>query len=124
MRFGSWVLPGKDKGNRVVVQNRFGCGVCKQCITGNYEKCVDELGYGVFVSCAKPPHLWGAYSEYLYLPPRAMIHKISEDVPLEELLPQAYMARIQQVLILIKLYLNRYVFLGRTHRAIVRMKQL
>lgn len=53
-----------------------------------------------------------------------MIHKISEDVPLEELLPQAYMARIQQVLILIKLYLNRYVFLGRTHRAIVRMKQL
>lgn len=70
-------------GDRVVVQNRFGCGVCKQCITGNYEKCESKLGYGVFVPCSEPPYLWGAYSEYLYLPPRAMIHKIREDVPLE-----------------------------------------
>lgn len=76
-------LSGVKKGDRVVVQNRFGCGVCKQCIMGNYEKCVDALGYGVFVPASKPPYLWGAYSEYLYLPPRAMLHKISEDVPLE-----------------------------------------
>ena len=70
-------------GDRVVVQNRFGCGVCRQCITGNYEKCVSKLGYGVFVPCSEPPYLWGAYSEYLYLPPRAMIHKINNDVKLE-----------------------------------------
>jgi len=76
-------LNGVKKGDRVVVQNRFGCGVCKQCITGNYEKCIDKLGYGVFVPCSKPPYLWGAYSEYLYLPPRAMIHKIDDSVPLE-----------------------------------------
>ena len=76
-------LAGVKVGDRVVVQNRFGCGVCKQCITGNYEKCVDSLGYGVFVPCSKPPYLWGAYSEYLYLPARAMIHKIDESVPLE-----------------------------------------
>ena len=41
------------------------------------------MGYGVYFACANPPYLWGAYSEYLYLPPRAMIHKIDESVPLE-----------------------------------------
>lgn len=76
-------LSGVKKGDRVVVQNRFGCGVCKQCITGNYEKCDTALGYGVWVPCSKPPYLWGAYSQYLYLPPRAMIHKIDPSVPLE-----------------------------------------
>lgn len=74
---------GVKKGDRVVVENRFGCGVCKQCITGNYSKCIDRLGYGVYTSCSVEPHLLGAYSEYLYLPPRAMLHKIDESVPLE-----------------------------------------
>lgn len=76
-------LSGVKVGDRVVVQNRFGCGVCKECIKGRYEKCIDRLGYGVFVPCSEPPYLWGAYSEYLYLPARAMIHKMDESVPLE-----------------------------------------
>lgn len=76
-------LSGVKKGDRVVVQNRFGCGVCKNCITGHYEKCTSALGYGFQVPCSKPPYLWGAYSEYLYLPARAMIHKIDKSVPLE-----------------------------------------
>lgn len=74
---------GVKVGDRVVVENRFGCGVCKYCIEGKYEKCIDKLGYGVYYSCDNPPHLWGAYSEYLYLPKRAMLHKIDESVPLE-----------------------------------------
>lgn len=74
---------GVKVGDRVVVQNRFGCGVCRECIQGRYEKCVDRLGYGVFIPCSEPPYLWGGYSEYLYLPPRAMIHKIDENIPLE-----------------------------------------
>jgi alcohol dehydrogenase len=32
------------------------------------------------ISCKEPPHLWGAYSEYLYLPPRAMVHKVQDDL--------------------------------------------
>lgn len=74
---------GCKVGDRVVVETRFGCGVCQQCVLGEYGKCVDKLGYGVFVGCDKPPYLWGAYSEYLYLPERAILHKINEDVPLE-----------------------------------------
>lgn len=76
-------LSGVKEGDRVVVENRFGCGVCKHCLQGNYNKCVDSRGYGVFLSVDEEPHLWGAYSEYLYLPPRAMIHKIDPSVPME-----------------------------------------
>jgi alcohol dehydrogenase len=32
------------------------------------------------ISCKEPPHLWGAYSEYLYLAPRAMVHKVRKDL--------------------------------------------
>lgn len=74
---------GIKKGDRVVVENRFGCGKCKQCIIGNYSKCEARMCYGVYYSCENPPYLWGAYSEYLYLPPRAILHKIDEKVPLE-----------------------------------------
>ena len=76
-------VTGIKEGDRVVVENRFGCGVCKYCIQGDYNKCTTSRGYGVFLSVNEPPHLWGAYSQYLYLPPRAMIHKIDPSVPLE-----------------------------------------
>ena len=74
---------GVKEGDRVVVENRFGCGKCRACLIGDYAHCVDRAGYGVYYSCANEKHLFGAYSEYLYLPPRAMIHKIDETVPLE-----------------------------------------
>ena len=31
---------GLKVGDRVIVENRFGCGVCKQCVTGHYSNCV------------------------------------------------------------------------------------
>lgn len=72
---------GIKKGDRVVVETRFGCGVCEQCIKGNYTKCEKNMGYGYGIPCTEPPYLWGAYAEYLYVPERAILHKISEDVP-------------------------------------------
>jgi alcohol dehydrogenase len=32
------------------------------------------------ISCKDPPHLWGAYSEYLFLPSRAMVHQVSRNL--------------------------------------------
>lgn len=72
---------GCKKGDRVVVETRFGCGKCPACIKGKYNQCVDGLGYGFRVPCTKPPYLWGAYSEYVYLPERAILHKIDASVP-------------------------------------------
>jgi len=74
---------GVKKGDRVVVEYTFGCGYCRYCLSGKYVFCEKEGKFGTYISCQIPPHLWGAYGEYLYLPPRAMIHKISEDVPAE-----------------------------------------
>lgn len=76
-------ISGCKKGDRVVVESRFGCGVCVPCIQGKYNRCVDKLGYGFMIPCTEPPYLWGAYSEYLYLPERAILHKIDEKVPAE-----------------------------------------
>lgn len=74
---------GVQKGDRVTVEHTFGCGECHPCITGDYSSCIQNLTYGYSISCQAPPHLWGGYSEYLYLAPRAMVHKISKEIPLE-----------------------------------------
>ena len=67
-------------GDRAIVEYAFGCGECFHCIRGDYIHCESYLTYGSMISCKEPPHLWGAYSEYLYLPPRARVHKVSHDL--------------------------------------------
>lgn len=74
---------GVVKGDRAVVEFTFGCGYCKPCICGNYGACIEKYSYGYSISCDREPHLWGAYGEYLYIPPRGVIHKINKDIPLE-----------------------------------------
>jgi alcohol dehydrogenase len=75
---------GLEIGDRVIVEYAFGCGFCGPCLSGSYTLCENFHTYGSMISCQQPPHLYGAYADYLYLPPRAMIHKISEDISLEE----------------------------------------
>ena len=67
-----------DVGDRVIVEASFGCGRCEWCRRGSYQICADERGYGGRISAADPPHLWGAYGQFLYLPPRARVHRVSE----------------------------------------------
>lgn len=67
-------------GDRAIVEYAFGCGSCPYCMKGEYIHCVSSLTYGSMISCREPPHLWGAYSEYLYLPFRAMVHKVKKDL--------------------------------------------
>jgi alcohol dehydrogenase len=68
------------EGDRVVIEYAFGCGMCEACITGNYVNCEKKYSYGSMVSCQNPPHLFGGYSEYVYIHPRAMVHKIGDDI--------------------------------------------
>ena len=67
-------------GDRVIVEASFGCGRCEWCRRGSYQMCADEQGYGGRLSAADPPHLWGAYGQFLYLPPRARVHRVSERI--------------------------------------------
>lgn len=71
------------EGDRVIIEYAFGCGECPFCLSGNYIQCEKKYSYGSMISCKEPPHLFGAYSEYLYIHPRAMVHKIKESISSE-----------------------------------------
>ena len=71
---------GVKEGERVVLEASTSCGSCEPCLTGNYRFCKDPLGYGLKTSCNVPPHLWGGYSQYMYIAPGSVVFKIKEDV--------------------------------------------
>ena len=74
---------GVTEGDRVIIEYAFGCGKCRACLEGRYTLCQNFYTYGSMISCAEPPHLYGAYADYLYIHPRAMLHKISEELSAE-----------------------------------------
>ena len=71
---------GVSVGDRIIVEPYIMCRNCEFCLTGNYQLCAKKRSYGFTISCNERPHLWGAYSEYLYISPGSKIHKISTDV--------------------------------------------
>lgn len=68
------------EGDRVIVEGFIRCGYCPKCIAGDYRFCDNQLSYGGGVSASRPPHLWGAYAEYMYLPSGAVVYKVSEKI--------------------------------------------
>ena len=73
---------GVREGDRVCVEALAPCGQCQQCIGGAAHLCSGRGGiasYG-FLSLNAPPGLWGAYAEYLYLPPAVGVHRIDEAI--------------------------------------------
>ena len=74
---------GVSRGDRIVVEATFGCGNCRECRLGAYRLCQIMRGYGGRIKCDRPPHLWGGYGEYVYLPPTARVHKIRDTLPAE-----------------------------------------
>lgn len=74
---------GVKEGERVVLEASTSCGSCEACLTGNYRFCRSPLGYGLKTSCDTPPHLWGAYSQYMYIVPGSVVFRIKETVPLK-----------------------------------------
>lgn len=71
---------GVKEGDRVVIEYAFGCGICKACRDGDYVMCEEHLNYGSMISCTPAPHLFGAYSEYLYIHPNAKVHYIGDGI--------------------------------------------
>jgi threonine dehydrogenase-like Zn-dependent dehydrogenase len=78
-------------GDRVALQEYLPCWCCEWCLKGDFRLCMEAdffnvkdrlktLRYGTS-SCTIAPHLWGGFSQYLYLPPNALLHKIPADLP-------------------------------------------
>jgi alcohol dehydrogenase len=68
-------------GDRVLVEGSVPCWSCGRCRSGEYRFCERRQGYGTRTPATKPPYLWGAMSEYLFLAPGSIVHQISPDVP-------------------------------------------
>lgn len=81
---------GLVEGDRVFVEHYVPCMRCEWCHLGEYRHCAatDWRGnpaarrYG-YTSSDNPYHLWGGFSEYLYLPWNAVVHKVPSNVTAE-----------------------------------------
>lgn len=71
---------GVGVGDRIALDIFQSCRDCQACRRGDFRSC-KEHGltdtYG-FVSIHKPPGLWGGYSEYVYLTPDSVAHRVPE----------------------------------------------
>ena len=73
---------GVAVGDRVAVETLLTCGACPRCRGGDYQLCAARRVYS-YIPLAEPPGLWGAYAEYLYLPPNAILHRVDPSLPAE-----------------------------------------
>lgn len=76
---------GVSSGDRVVLEEYIPCGQCEHCRTGSYRACLatDPRSGGIRYGATSKdvyPSLYGGFSQYMYLHPNAVIHKISDDV--------------------------------------------
>jgi len=76
---------GVNLGDKVAVEMILPCGTCTWCREGYYNLCVKDKEegrqYGCNISSSREPHLFGGWSEYLYVPSDALVHKIPDHVP-------------------------------------------
>jgi threonine dehydrogenase-like Zn-dependent dehydrogenase len=78
---------GFKEGDLVFVEHYVACGKCEWCHQGEYRHCEntdwrsnpDGIRYGYSTS-DKPPHLWGGFAEYMYLPWNSVVHKVPDGV--------------------------------------------
>jgi threonine dehydrogenase-like Zn-dependent dehydrogenase len=78
---------GFKEGDLVFVEHYVMCGKCEWCHAGQYRHCEntnwrtnpDAIRYG-YTSDEKPPHLWGGFAQYVYLPWNAVVHHVPKGV--------------------------------------------
>jgi threonine dehydrogenase-like Zn-dependent dehydrogenase len=70
---------GVDVGDRVAVETMISCHYCSCCLTGRYHLCSDRKIYS-YIPLKDQHGLWGAYSEYMFIDSRSILHKVSKDV--------------------------------------------
>lgn len=74
---------GVDVGDRVAVEPLIPCGHCRACRSGNYQVCRGRgamFAHG-YIPVSRPPALWGAYADYMYLDPFSIVHRVRKDIP-------------------------------------------
>ncbi|HYX85776.1 MAG TPA: zinc-binding dehydrogenase [Gaiellales bacterium] len=72
-------------GDRVVPAPNVTCGRCRFCLDGvsPYYLCTGLEDYGNSLSCAEPPHLFGGWSELMYILPGTRLFRVPDELPSE-----------------------------------------
>jgi threonine dehydrogenase-like Zn-dependent dehydrogenase len=71
-------------GDRVVVGANVSCGQCYYCTHDfPYYCCENTTDYGNNLSAKNPPHLFGGWSQYIYVVPGSFLVKVPDDLPPE-----------------------------------------
>jgi threonine dehydrogenase-like Zn-dependent dehydrogenase len=75
-------------GERVALQEYLPCRSCTWCLRGHYRLCAEADFFGGarprrigLMDCSAPPHLTGAFAQYMHLPWNTVIHRIPQDLP-------------------------------------------
>lgn len=82
---------GLCEGDRVFVEHYVACFNCEWCRIGEYRHCEatdwrtnpDARRFG-YTSAENPGTLWGGFSEYMYLPWNAVLHRIPDVITAEQ----------------------------------------
>jgi threonine dehydrogenase-like Zn-dependent dehydrogenase len=71
-------------GDRVVVGANVSCGQCYYCRHDfPYYFCQNMVDYGNNMSAANPPHLFGGWSQYIYIVPGSFLCRVPDELPSE-----------------------------------------
>jgi threonine dehydrogenase-like Zn-dependent dehydrogenase len=81
---------GFKEGDLVFVEHYVMCGKCEWCHKGQYRHCEntdwrnnpEAIRYG-YTSARRPPHLFGGFAQYMYLPWNAVVHHVPAGVSAE-----------------------------------------
>jgi threonine dehydrogenase-like Zn-dependent dehydrogenase len=72
------------EGDRVVVGANVACGECYYCRHDFPYYCCEKMtDYGNNLSAKNPPHLFGGWSQYMYVVPGSFLVKVPDDLPSE-----------------------------------------
>jgi threonine dehydrogenase-like Zn-dependent dehydrogenase len=78
---------GIAEGDRVALEEYLPCGHCEFCLSGEIRSCLEtdsrmpgSIRYGS-TPIERAPSLWGGYSQFAYMHPRSVIHRVPEGVP-------------------------------------------
>ena len=73
---------GVDVGDRVAVETMLSCRHCEPCLSGSYHLCDARRIYS-YIPLTEAPGLWGGYSQYMYLHPNSVVHRVDPALPPE-----------------------------------------